>query len=631
MGGIQCVPTTPCSAEGVVENRTGSRFVSTGYPQSESHFFTSYRHISHATAESVGLYEGTQNTTPCLLRIENSRNAFNLLLALCTYAVSITESGSQSAPPNYQWIQRLFTISHASEVWVNDMASSSVMEKGAARTGVYIEGRTFGDFDILKLYMKYSIPIWVCVAGDPTNKKIPEFLRFTPQQRNSAFQASTRPQQQQQQIPESRNGPPTRQRPGEPPIDFFKRQISANKRLVRTEAALNTIIRTDRQRIANTFAMPGRNGAHVFEWVNSVRTYVPRAQVPEIWLDYARTQKWFNPICNEWDLCREIYPAGVPEGDNEDNDDEYYGNYASEMAMPSIDQLSNLSQAIANTVYDEASDTVAITFNGPVREDTLFHRYGFHPNGSDYLPPQRPVSDLKLAIALAERSTEVAVFTPAARHFVIYMTSEGSHVPALLSDLRNGNLHCLCQHMSRTFTFRIRGDNLFEISGVDGVLLVPRPSYVTEMLCLSHCATVKELSIYFAKKGSRCHLGDPGHNINPFEDKPSPPAGLGIRSPNNPITKEHFVQYIHRQNKLLMDLPILRAALMTGGIIWRLAMDSMRANYRSLDFEQLFSDDDEVAQLTNFDLGVISGLYIIWTGKCLYYYQNIIRLNKSTL
>lgn len=78
-----------------------------------------------------------------LIRIENSRNAFNLLLALCTYAVAATERSPSNAPANYRWVERLLRISHASEVWVNDIASSSVMAKGAARAGVYIDGRTF--------------------------------------------------------------------------------------------------------------------------------------------------------------------------------------------------------------------------------------------------------------------------------------------------------------------------------------------------------------------------------------------------------------------------------------------------------------------------------------------------------
>lgn len=122
-------------------------------------------------------------------------------------------------------------------------------------------------------------------------------------------------------------------------MQFILRQIRLNERLALTETALDIVTRADRERNAYTFATPGRNGAHVFEWVDSVRTYVTRARVPDVWPDYARTQKWYNPVRNEWDLCRELHPSAVLEEDDEDEDDGYNGVYAADMPLPSIEKL----------------------------------------------------------------------------------------------------------------------------------------------------------------------------------------------------------------------------------------------------------------------------------------------------
>lgn len=257
-----------------------------------------------------------------------------------------------------------------------------------------------------------------------------------------------------------------------------------------------------------------------------------------------------------------------------------------------------------------------------MREDTLFYRYGFHPDGTSYQPPGQPVTDLKIALALAERTTDIVAFPEAAKHFVIFMSSEGAPVPASLSDLRDGNMDCLRRHRSHNFTFRILRESLFEISSADGVLLVPYASYVVETFRLSHCASIRNLALHFVRKGSRFYLGY--SNGNPFADTPGPPAGLGFRLPNFTPSPVDFKAYIKRRNDLLREPSIVRAALMMGGIIWRLAVDSIQDNYDSVDFAHILSNDSEVTQLTHFDLGVISGLYIIWTGKCLHNYLELI-------
>lgn len=78
-----------------------------------------------------------------------------------------------------------------------------------------------------------------------------------------------------------------------------------------------------------------------------------------------------------------------------------------------------------------------------------------------------------------------------------------------------------------------------------------------------------------------------------------------------------FKAYVARRDDLLKDPNVARAALLQGGIIWRLTLDSLRSIHGSVDYRAILSQATENVRLTQHDLGVIVGMYMVWTGMTI--------------
>lgn len=79
-----------------------------------------------------------------------------------------------------------------------------------------------------------------------------------------------------------------------------------------------------------------------------------------------------------------------------------------------------------------------------------------------------------------------------------------------------------------------------------------------------------------------------------------------------------FKAYLDRRDQLLLDPSVVRAALLHGGIIWRLAVDSLFfINRGGIDWDAILFHESEAVTLSQQDLGVIVGMYTVWTGKLI--------------
>ena len=93
--------------------------------------------------------------------------------------------------------------------------------------------------------------------------------------------------------------------------------------------------------------------------------------------------------------------------------------------------------------------------------------------------------------------------------------------------------------------------------------------------------------------------------------------GLGFRAPDFQPTYIDYKGYKDERKKLLSDGTILREALKLGGIIWRLVVGTYREEHGEIiDFEEIFVGQLEHACLNEQDLGIIVGLYNIWSRRC---------------
>ena len=100
-----------------------------------------------------------------------------------------------------------------------------------------------------------------------------------------------------------------------------------------------------------------------------------------------------------------------------------------------------------------------------------------------------------------------------------------------------------------------------------------------------------------------------------FATLPDARHGLGFRPEQYKPTYYDYQTYIRRRNELLSNPAIARAALKCGGIIWRLTVDALTELHGNISFRDILGTALEEIQLTQEDIGIIVGLYNVWTGE----------------
>lgn len=557
------------------------------------------------------------------IRALNSRNAFVPLMALLIYFIALTSKPSTN-PYEFEtyWIQHLVEFRGVDAEWVNCLGQSVYCAHSVPRIGVYIDWETFNFPHLIPLYFKYHIPVWIRVSKAIHKKaSLPRSLclrsadlpsRITP---GPSIQLPVRPP----------NTPPSRQRPDERIRDFINRMIRENGRRTAQETEEDKVKRLDRERNASRYSCPGARGAYVFHWLvyqgHSIRTYVPRHEVPDLWASHASTQKWYDSVHDEWDVSSELDPgADVDDDDYEDSDTwdrPLSGDVYAPQSDVSIFSLPDLARMRLQQVYDP---TVITTFavDTPDLEDLLYVRYGFAPDGSPYIPPEKTLDELRVARILRNDRFPTMAHRQEATHFFSFIVSK-TEVPASLYDLNDNNSIPLRQFMSRAFTCSIESPDryvIMEREHRENAIQVQYASLVVEAFRTAMWTSIKHLSVHFLLRGTSFH---PCRTLeDPFRAQAGSHSGLGFRPKNYKPTLHDFKAYLDRRDQLLLDPSVVRAALLHGGIIWRLAVDSLFfINRGGIDWDAILFHESEAVTLSQQDLGVIVGMYTVWTGKLI--------------
>lgn len=560
------------------------------------------------------------------IRICNARNAFVPLLALCMYGVSITKGRNiqlQEKRSNLTWIRSLVEDQNVDAEWVNELARSDFLSEWTLRVGVYIDWSSFTYPHLLPLFIDSGVPIWIKISTNAISSlpsilrpSLDEFRKF--EARCVDISVSALPSQQQQQ---EGNVPPSGQLNGETFLAFMKRMNARNQRLALTETDNARLKRHDRERIAASYACPGRGGAFVFEWVNvdgkPARLYVPRWRVPDVWNSFAKTQKWYNGFRNEWDLCVDLDPTATI--DDEEEEEEHYDWEIQDVPLEGpleLVGLPEMSRTDLQDAYTEVQPRTTLLEHRPL-PDILFLRYGFHFDGHSYALPSTmsTLSDDRAARVLVEETIGTFEDKTNAIHYISFLLSE-STIPAPLYDLSDHNSTPLRTHGNNMYDVRIY-NSIYELTARDsrqGTIKVPKASIAVESMRLHGCSSVKDLAIHFVSQGTPFLYPGETDNSNPFGRLSGPSEGLGYRPMNFKPGWIDYQAYILHRNELLSDPAVVRAALMKGGIIWRLTVDAIAETTGSVSFGRYFEDDVEVIELTSYDIGVIVGLYLIWNG-----------------
>ncbi|KAG1721359.1 uncharacterized protein EDB91DRAFT_1256542 [Suillus paluster] len=114
---------------------------------------------------------------------------------------------------------------------------------------------------------------------------------------------------------------------------FFARWAMRNKEKEMKESPSQRQACLGHECSAINHHMPGRSSTiQVFKWRPHdddededgflLRHPITKACVEEIWGNYNKETRIFDPFSNQWDLCRALNPTSIPDGDDrEDNND----------------------------------------------------------------------------------------------------------------------------------------------------------------------------------------------------------------------------------------------------------------------------------------------------------------------
>ncbi|KAJ7041301.1 hypothetical protein C8F04DRAFT_1177131 [Mycena alexandri] len=134
------------------------------------------------------------------------------------------------------------------------------------------------------------------------------------------------------------------QKAGESIHAFFSRRKELNKRSIAKESTVERQRRTQREEHARTSRVPSKT-CFVFVWEDNgghfIRQRVNRAEVEDLWADYPSSQRRYDPIYNEWDVCAlfENDPAfGKPYDPHPQEDGEYDDDYDHVDWHPTVSQ-----------------------------------------------------------------------------------------------------------------------------------------------------------------------------------------------------------------------------------------------------------------------------------------------------
>ena len=591
----------------------------------------------------------------------NSRNAFVPLMALCTYALS----GETQFHPleEKKWIKYHVEDLGINIEWANQLAESEIFSPSAPRIGMYVDNDKLPHNIFVRL-MALNAPLFVRIRLSPaaaynihpildvSKKEIQDTerritLELTQERedqadrnpRNHAITTGFPSTTKFQRIFPLETG--SRQRYFETFDKFFERDDLTRERSIAIEDNRHRQSRLQRELNAASVDFPS-SGARVFEWQEKkghlIRCFISRNLVDTVWGDYARSQKRYNSIRNEWDLCKLLDPTAQPdesaydEGfDNDDDDDDFPVFVPIDTPARTVDSvqsaptLADAAQKDILDIYDtsEPSQEGAATLELWGLLHLLYLRYGF--TNDDTAATQPAQLDFSKTTAIL---TEVNDQTVGNQHTInaiccfIQGFIDGKETVPHLHDIHSNNLRRFLSGCNKHFYFKNHKD-FYTVTSADTpdyiLYTPPFPSLLVQLLRDSEATNLAKAALSFASKSIPFDwsLASGGPFRPAFLLSTSEKAfGLGFRPPGFQATRVDYKAYRDQRKRLLSDVAIVREALKFGGIIWRLAVEAYCEEHGgTINFEEILEAPLEQISLSERDLGIIVGLYKVWSRK----------------
>jgi hypothetical protein len=448
--------------------------------------------------------------------------------------------------------------------------------------------------------LKYCIPVWyrwtakeISVAKQ--NSYISR-LAPLPEQLQCATQFLTK-------------NPSSDSRPIEdrPWVKFFEQREHDLDHLYRSDGEACRQRRIDRER------NPPEVNTKVFVWERDsngkfVRHLVYKRQNEETLSRFSSSEKTYCAYWNEWDCCHAFGSTAA-----EKERDDWFDSEDDDLDLPEVDAsdlfLTSTSEnpvsdppptapPAAATVTEEPLVRWEPHFRAPDSAHTydvetypatevLHYFFGFVPPIPVPRKHPRPIrltdKDYQLFAAIDDlreldegfRDSTIMQYC----HQFVMGLQRNNTPPNELFNLALGNPKCLLG-VERLRCFRRRGDNLFSLLLPARVACVPWDLTVTNaidvlFLCrLDGSMSEIELCHVLIQRGMQFHtlLLISRRQVGP---SPIPPRVLPVRGAGYVFSKIDYDAYIEERVELLRNTRVRQAALMTGGIVWRLVVSEV--------------------------------------------------------
>ncbi|KAK0189652.1 hypothetical protein F5146DRAFT_1199916 [Armillaria mellea] len=417
------------------------------------------------------------------------------------------------------------------------------------------------------------------------------------------------------------------QSPGETWQTFFERRDCEVQQLINNESVWDKQRRKVREVHAKKHLCP-KAESRVFYWCtikgaeHLCRKLIPQSAVPDFWDDYTPSQRRYSAYWNEWDLNFEFElspyqggPLPIQLTDDELEEGEICG--PSEGPAPDIYRGSIKDwELVHNRTYGAVMEELCpkSLFICSL-DDTLRFWFGIMPVASSSL--NRPPTTLLVSAADIYTSmekqkvlqlcrdlgcsflpskaiglqakTEIIRIPEGLRWLSLLVLEDDMArkpppcpMPPLCWDVTTGAPHRLSRETNPDFTVHIvrwyRSDKVgFEIRPVVTMKHTPYRFIVYRAMDVLHCLRLRNATCLddFAEEmcryGARLTMCVDDAVVGPCRVHPQ--GAIPYRPVGFKPDLSDFAYYVRKRRALLEDPAVARAALMQGGLIWRIAME----------------------------------------------------------
>ncbi|EEB89416.1 hypothetical protein MPER_12486 [Moniliophthora perniciosa FA553] len=350
---------------------------------------------------------------------------------------------------------------------------------------------------------------------------------------------------------------------------FFQRRKTAREKALQHEAESVRQSRLQREKNAESQVALGRKGAKVFYWDELepniwIRVPAGRDNYALIWDDYAPTQRRYDSVSNEWDLCSLFDISAKPEVFDDDHE---------------MNEDRDSSFEYMRCLHSVAQDKSARLLITDSVEDIAKFRLGFVASSALDVCMLSAADDWVWATKLlgchgVDGSTELRSQFPLLSKDVLRMAS---------APIRCFDLHLANSRIHASWPLKI---TLKEIGQRYYFIHVPSDNPPPFLLATTSAVTVVEIVRRDCSRSlaaimrmlAKCGVAFRTFMQGPIVELPAQTsrtwARLGFHPKDYNFDRSDYLTYVKERNSFLRT-PRARAARMAGGILARLACDAV--------------------------------------------------------